>query len=72
MRSLPPGAGHRGADRGGWAALPHPHPGVGTPAGIIRDLRESNRNAMEAEQLNQIENALQDLAARTAELRRYL
>ena len=28
--------------------------------------------AMEADQLNQIENSLQDLAARTAELRRYL
>jgi hypothetical protein len=28
--------------------------------------------AMEADQLNQIENSLQDLAARSAELRRYL
>jgi len=27
---------------------------------------------MEADQLNQIENALQDLAARSGELRRYL
>jgi len=27
---------------------------------------------MEADQLNQIENTLQDLAARSAELRRYL
>ena len=27
---------------------------------------------MESDQLNQIENALQDLAARSAELRRYL
>jgi len=30
------------------------------------------RSAMESDQLNQIENALQDLAARSAELRRYL
>lgn len=38
---------------------------------IIVRLRTQNR-AMEADRLNSIENALHDLAARAAELRRYL
>ena len=41
-----------------------------TAACIISGLPKAA--AMEADQLNQIENSLQDLAARTAELRRYL
>ena len=41
--------------------------------GIIRAQQmEIEEPLMEADQLNQIENALQDLAARSAELRRYL
>ena len=35
-------------------------------------LEHSGLHTMEAERINQIGNTLQDLAARTAELRRYL
>ena len=53
-------------------ALDRARPGRGpSRTGIIRRLPKA-AHAMEAEQLNAIENSLSDLASRTAELRRYL